>query len=176
MTDTHERSLAVSPDAIRRRLFTGAAVPPDLLKKALVRLDEQLDATKTELVTHKGEVKAREVFKDNAAVQGAIDKVLSMTGLYVKERDHRPTRDPVEVVVGADGVVRIRIGGGEAGDEVAPILEITETPHGHGSTVIDSVPVAVLPVSTSNTPLMKVRNRAPISPEAFKLLSDEEVS
>lgn len=106
-----QRSLAFSSERMRELLWRDVSLPAGLLDKTLVRLNEQLDATKVEYFTHQGLVISRRRVVDNAARQGAIDKVLSMTGSYVREKDsNRNESQTVTIEIGDDGVHRIIIG------------------------------------------------------------------
>lgn len=117
------RTLAFSPERMRAALWQDLAIPADLFQVAIDELRSQLHATKVEYFSHHGEVTDKRVVKDNAARQNAIDKVLSMTGSYVRERDRSASEtQPVTIEIGEDGVHRIIIGASQGASASAAAL------------------------------------------------------
>jgi hypothetical protein len=99
--------------------------------------------------------------------------VFSVGGLYVREKDLRPMPPEVRVEVGADGGVRIIIGGQDNAladvVDIAPVGELPpEADHTEVAPVVIDVPSLAMPVR------QKATSRRP-SDEAFRILSDEEV-
>ena len=106
-------SFAFNPERARTELWRGVALPEQLLQKALNRLNEQLDAKKTLHFTHQGQVVEQVDVEDNQTRAGAIDKVLSISGAYVKKEDTGKNQTPhVTLVVDQEtGVIRLEVGG-----------------------------------------------------------------
>lgn len=121
------RTLAFSPERMRAALWQDLAIPADLFQAAIDELRSQIKATKIEYFSHHGEVTDKRVVKDNAARQNAIDKVLSMTGSYVRERDRSTSEtQPVTIEIGEDGVHRIIIGGSQVQPALPPEREVLD--------------------------------------------------
>lgn len=109
------RTLAFNPERMRATLWQDFAIPASLLQEAVDELQAQLHARKVEYFAWHGEVISKRVVKDNAARQSAIDKVLAMTGAYVRERDAgKQDNNTVTIEIGEDGVHRIIIGAAQS--------------------------------------------------------------
>lgn len=110
MSNIAKRTLAFNPERMRAVLWHDFAIPESLLQEAVDELRKQVKAKKVEYFAWHGEIVSKRVVKDNAARQGAIDKILSMTGAYVRERDvGRNDNNAVTIEIGEDGVHRIII-------------------------------------------------------------------
>lgn len=83
-----------------------------LMKKTIERLDEQLDATLDKHFSFQGEVRETKTVVDNTSRLAAIDKVLSMAGMYVKGQADVPKHDSVYIEIDPHtGIHKIVIGG-----------------------------------------------------------------
>jgi len=109
-----KKSISYDVEAIRRAIFVRLAPPPDLLQKAFERLDEQLDAKKSEFFTFQGRVTDERLVEDNMARQGAIDKVMKVAGTYVQEQDKVKTPQVALRIDPVTGVLELVIGGDHA--------------------------------------------------------------
>jgi hypothetical protein len=94
-------------------MLDAIAVPPDLLQAAIVKLRAKLDAKQTKFFTFQGEVIERVDVEDHASQLSAIDKIMAMAGVYVRERESVAAAPAVAVEVDPmTGVIRLVIGAG----------------------------------------------------------------
>jgi len=174
-------TLAFSVDRVRERLWTNVAVPPDLLQKTFRELDAQLTAKTTKHFAFQGQVVDERTVADNGARLGAIDKVLSIAGAYVRERDQRPPSTAVALEIDpVTGIYRIVVGVGvgqaapppekEVHNEVVQSLEIAS------SSGMTPAALATGMAETEPTPQRIRVPRGPgrTPPEILKLLFAED--
>lgn len=126
------RTAAFDVEAIRRQMYERVAPPSHLLQKAFTRLDEQLDATRTEFFSFQGSVVEKREVVDHGTRGSAIDKVMKVAGAYAHESDKpkAPTValriDPVtgvmELVIGTSpegGAYEVNNNNGDSGVQLA---------------------------------------------------------
>ena len=105
---------AFSVERFRGEMLTRLAVPDDLLQAAINKIHAQLDAKETKFFVYRGEVIEKVEVVDHATQAGAADKILSMAGLYARERDGKPPTPSVAIEVDPiTGIVRMVIGSGD---------------------------------------------------------------
>lgn len=112
------QTAAFNVQAIRDRLLRHTHVPAMLLNKAIAKLDKKLDAKETKFFTYQGQVVERADVEDHAAQLSAIDKVLSMTGVYAKETDKRSAPPQVTLRITPNGVFEMVVGTGDANEVI----------------------------------------------------------
>jgi hypothetical protein len=86
-------------------------VPAELLNKALKKIDAKLDAKVTKFFTFQGSVIEKVQVEDHGVQQKAIDQVLEISGIKVKERDQKPQAPQIAFQVLPDGTVQVVVGG-----------------------------------------------------------------
>lgn len=86
-------------------------IPEELLQRAFDKLDRKLEAKETKFFTFRGEVVEKVDVEDHATQLSAVDKILSMAGVYARERDAAPAAPTVAVEVDpVTGVIRLVVG------------------------------------------------------------------
>jgi hypothetical protein len=106
MSSLSKRTAAFSVEAIREHVVSR------LFDKAAQRLEEQLDATRKQFFSLNGTVMDERTVPDNTARLAAVDKVMSVAGAYMKDRE--PPRPDNRVAIEIDpvtGIHKIVIGG-----------------------------------------------------------------
>jgi len=105
------RTTAVfSPELIRQEILKDVRIPPELLNKALKKIEAKLDAKVTKFFTFQGSVIEKATVEDHGVQQKAIDQVLEISGIKVKERDQKPTAPQIAFQVLPDGTVQVIVG------------------------------------------------------------------
>jgi len=106
------RTTAVfNPEIIRQEILKDVRIPPELLNKALEKINAKLDAKVTKFFTFQGSVIEKVTVEDHGVQQKAIDQVLEISGIKVKERDQKPTAPQIAFQVLPDGTVQVVVGG-----------------------------------------------------------------
>ena len=106
------RTTAVfNPELIRQEILKDVRVPAELLNKALKKIEAKLDAKVTKFFTFQGSVIEKVTVEDHGVQQKAIDQVLEISGIKVKERDQKPTAPQIAFQVLPDGTVQVVVGG-----------------------------------------------------------------
>jgi len=109
------RTTAVfNPEIIRQEILKDVRVPAELLNKALKKIEEKLDAKVTKFFTFQGSVIEKVQVEDHGVQQKAIDQVLEISGIKVKERDQKPQAPQIAFQVLPDGTVQVVVGGSMA--------------------------------------------------------------
>lgn len=86
-------------------------IPEELLQRAFDKLDRKLEAKETKFFTFRGEVVEKVDVEDHATQLSAVDKILSMAGVYARERDSAPVAPTVAIEVDpVTGVIRLVVG------------------------------------------------------------------
>ena len=110
----NKTSAAFNVERVRAELLSRVSIPDDLLQAAIDSVRKKLNAKETKFFTYQGQVVERVDVEDHATQLSAADKVLSIAGLYARERDQRPATPQVAIEVDpVSGVVRMIIGGAD---------------------------------------------------------------
>jgi hypothetical protein len=108
---------------MRARMWANVAIPEDLLQAAISRLRKHVDAKKTLHFTHQGSVVEQVDVDDHQTQQAAVDKILSMSGAYVKKEEKSSSTPQVSVTVDMQtGVMRLEVGSG-SNESTTPALD-----------------------------------------------------
>lgn len=106
---------AFNVEQVRAALYNELEVPRALLRKALAKLDTQLEAKETKFFTFQGQVMEKVEVAALAIQQSAADKILQAAGVYVRQTDNKPTQPVVAVEVDSKtGVIRLVVGSSSA--------------------------------------------------------------
>jgi hypothetical protein len=100
-----------NPELIRQEILKDIRIPPELLNKALKKIESKLEARVTKFFTFQGSVIEKVTVEDHGVQQKAIDQVLEISGIKVKERDQKPTAPQIAFQVLPDGTVQVVVGG-----------------------------------------------------------------
>lgn len=104
-------STAFSVERVRAEMLENIRIPQELVQEAIDKVKTKLNAKITKHFTHQGQVIEQVDVEDHATQLSAVDKILSMAGLYARERDAKPPTPTVAVEVDAvTGVIRMVIG------------------------------------------------------------------
>ena len=106
------KTTAFSVERVRAAMLERIAIPTDILNKAIRKVHDKLEAKETKFFTFQGQVIQQAEVEDNAAQLAAADKILSVAGLYARERETKPPTPTIAIEVDpVTGVVRMVIGG-----------------------------------------------------------------
>lgn len=101
---------AFNPDAIRREIRSAAAVPAGMLRKALRKHYEKLDAKETKFFTYQGQVIDKVDVEAHDIQLRAAELIERMAELYVNEARSAPRQSVALEIDPNTGVVRIVVG------------------------------------------------------------------
>jgi len=170
MTD---ESVAFAVEHVRRALLEGVRIPADLVNRSLAVLSNKLTAQETKFFAHKGLViSTRNVDAHNIQLEAA-DKIISMSGLYGREKEAQVGPPTVVMEVLPNGVMRLVVGN-------------QPTALGAGTKTPTLVPIEAPVVGSPAEPFVMARRRdepaqtqtprrVPIPPSIWKIIHDEEV-
>lgn len=129
-------SLAFNADRLRQLLWQRVAPPPEMLQKALEKLDSQLDAKETKFFVHQGLLVSQADVEAHAIQQNAAIAIAKIADAMPRDRAEKAAPPTVTLEI-KDGVFRLHIGavphssGEESAYEVSQIIneppESTET-------------------------------------------------
>lgn len=103
---------------MRQKMFERVALPPDLLQKALRKLDMKLEAKETKFFSFQGQVVEKVEVEAHGAQLEAADKILKIANVYGRESDTKQVTPGVALEVDPrTGILRLVIGGANAPDE-----------------------------------------------------------
>lgn len=160
---------------IRRTLIEGAIIPRDMLNDALRVTHAKLTAKETKFFSFKGRVIQTVNVDDHAIQLEAADKILSVAGLYAREREESAGMPTVAIETSPNGVVRLIIGAAQRpmmGTGIDALTPLSTTPH-------QSEAMALVEASLAE-PLVEVPRvtkprRVPVPPQILRILHDEIV-
>src|SRR2546430_64436 len=102
---------AFNIERMRSEMLERVAVPAEIVQEAISKLRDKLEAKSTKFFAHRGAVVSQREVVDHEAQLSAVDKILSMAGLYARERDAKPSMPVTAIEVDpGTGVVRIVVG------------------------------------------------------------------
>ena len=141
---------AFNVERMRAELLERVRPPADLLQRAIDKVHEKLEAKTTKFFTFQGQVVEKVAVEDHATQLSAVDKILSMAGVYARERDMRPPSPAIAIEVDpTTGVIRMVIGGdSQLGGPALGALASPEEP-----------PILELPAAIGDEPVEIVRVR-----------------
>lgn len=164
---SYDTTLAFSPEAMRRRLYSRVQLPEDLLNKAIAKLYEKLDAKETRFFSYRGEVVATVDVEDHATQMSAIREITSMNDLHPRNNSAPATKPHVAVEI-RDGVLRLVIGETKTG-EVGPTEELIIENQIPGVSALETPQVQ--PDEPVESPIVIKKQRGvPVPPEILKVL------
>jgi hypothetical protein len=169
---SYDTTAAFNVESARAQMLARVVIPHDFVNKAIRKVYNKLDAKETKFFTFRGEVIDKVDVEDNAAQLNAADKILSVAGLYAREREQQQTTPIVALEVDpATGIIRMVVGGGDyhvnngtkinagmddsrrelaSGDEQLPLFD---SPLEHIDDVVDAEPpVQVVKVKPGRLP------------------------
>lgn len=124
----HKSTAAYNAERARDILLQRVAVPADLVSKALVGLEEALEAKETKFFTHRGDVVSTADVVNWAARAAARDQIFSIAGLYAKQQEEADREPAIAIEVDANtGVIRMVVGGTSPALREANIEEVITT-------------------------------------------------
>ena len=154
---------AFSVEKARAAMLDKLNIPHDIVNKAIKKVYDKLDAKETKFFVHQGQVVEKVDVEDTAAQLAASDKILSMAGLYARERDARPPSPIVAVEVDSKtGVIRMVIGGAPQG----------------GADVDNNTPQSVdgsLAISEESVPALSAIVAPPVQQDSEHMTQEEPV-
>lgn len=168
-----DETIAFAVENVRRALLEGVRIPADLVNRSLAVLSDKLTAQETKFFSHKGFV----VSERNVAAHGiqleAADKIISMSGLYGREKEAQVGPPTVVMEVLPNGVMRLVVG-----NPTTALGAGTKTP----MPIVEQAPVVGSPAEpfvVARRPDEPARTqtprRVPIPPSIWNIISDEEV-
>jgi len=162
--------MALSVEKIRHEMLRGILVPREMVNEALVTTYGKLRAKETKFFSHKGVVTMTRDVDDHSTQLAAADQIFSLAGLYARERESKNSTPGVALEVDPrTGVMRILVGDSMpalAGYD-PQIVELSS---------VEASPAEALVVNHAHDeqPVGSPRRRT-VSPEVWKILSDEVV-
>ena len=119
-----------SVERIRSEMYKGVALPEGFLQKAIDKLNEKLTAKETKFFTHHGEVQQKVDVEDHGTQLAAADKILSIAGVYAREREAAPVHPTVTLEMDSTtGIVRLVVG---------VFISTSEDNNGHSTTLLST--------------------------------------
>jgi hypothetical protein len=82
-----DKSLAFSVETFRRHLLERVEVPPDMVTKALAKIDQKMDAKITKFFTFRGRVVSTVDVEDHSTQLSAAHETLGIAGLASREKE-----------------------------------------------------------------------------------------
>ena len=108
-------SSAFNVERVRAQMLEGVRIPSGLLQQAIDKVHSKLDAKTTKFFPFQGQVVDKVDVEDHATQLAAVEKILSMAGVYARERDAAPAVPQVALEMDPrTGVVRLVVGVGMA--------------------------------------------------------------
>jgi len=105
--------MALSVEGIRTEMLRGIRVPRKMVNAAIQKTYDQLEAQETKFFTYKGDVVSQKDVPAHEVQAQASDRILSMAGLYAREREATASAPMVAVEVDpVSGVIRLVVGSG----------------------------------------------------------------
>lgn len=162
-------------EAVRRGLLEGIRIPAELVNRALNVVADKLDAKETKFFSFKGRVVTERQVDAHGIQLQATDQILSLAGLYARERIEAPEAPRIAMEIDSrTGVMRIIVG------QTVPLAPSL-------SKVIEAAPVAELlaevEATTESTPAAPAvvahdatrRRPMPIPDSVMRIIHDEVV-
>lgn len=150
------------------------AMPPQIVQKALDVLSAKLEAKETKFFSHKGRVTDVKTVEAHGVQLEAVDKVISMAGLYAREREAPTGPAGFEMIVEPNGVLRIRSGAaraiGSGIDSLAPTPDLDRVSVEASPT--EAIVMAAMPDRPARTPAPR---RIPVPIESMKRVILDEI-
>lgn len=105
-------SSAFNVDRVRQQMLEGVRLPEGFLQKAIDKLDAKLNAKTTKFFSYRGEVQETVDVEDHDVQLAAVEKIMSISGLYARAVDNAPATPMVVMQMDpVTGVVSLIIGG-----------------------------------------------------------------
>ena len=119
-------SAGFNVERVRAAMLADVALPKDFLQRGIDTVYRKLEAKKTNFFSFQGQVIEKVDIEDHATQLAAADKILAMSGLYVKERDVASAAPTIALEMDPrTGIVRLVVGTAlENAEEVAPLLQL----------------------------------------------------
>ena len=112
-------TLAFNSERLRQLLWQRVAPPPEMLQKALTKLDAQLEATETKFFTNQGMLVSQVDVPAHAIQQSAAVAIAKIADAMPRDRAEKAGPPSVTLEI-KDGVFRLHIGAvGSSGEEDA---------------------------------------------------------
>ena len=104
-------TVAFNVDRVRAAMLEGVRLPEGFLQKAIDTAFAKLDAKRTQFFSKDGMVVDERTVEDNQTQLAAADRILTMAGVYARDREAQPSAPAVALEMDPrTGVVRLVVG------------------------------------------------------------------
>lgn len=162
------KTVAFSPEVMRKQMYERVAMPPELLQKALRKLDKKLEAKETKFFSFQGQVVDKVEVEAHSVQLDAADKILKIANAYGRDSDVKRETPGVALEIDSKtGVLRLVIGGG-AVDALEDNLHSDDDPRAIGQ--LEASPEQLsLPAFEPNGHLIPAGDDEEAEPQVIKV-------